>query len=307
MRKKIFVALSTFAEYGRGPLKLLEKSGFEYYLNPLKRRVKRQEIVDMGMDAAGIIAGVEPYDDFVLNRLSALKCISRCGVGIDNIDLALAKERGVTIRNTPDVVIQPVVELTIAMAFDLMRHTTLHTRWMVEKKWQKKAGNMLAGKTVGILGLGRIGRKVAELLLKLGTTVIGSDIRPDESWATKHGVDIVDTDTLLKTADILSIHISVISDNPFILGESKISKMKKGSWVINISRGNLVDEEALHRALQSGHLSGAALDVFPQEPYTGKLCDLDNVILTPHIATLTEESRLQMETEAVRNLLDEIN
>jgi D-3-phosphoglycerate dehydrogenase len=306
MSAKIFVALSTFAEYGNGPIKLLEESNLEYYLNPLKRRVNRREIVDMGREALGIIAGVEPYDDTVLSELTALKCISRCGVGIDNIDLALAKEKGIIIRNTPDVVVQPVVELTIAMAFDLMRRTTLHTRWMVEKKWQKIAGNMLAGKTVGILGLGRIGRKVAEAFLKLGTTVIGSDIRPDETWAQQHGIGLVDTQTLLKQANILSIHISAVKDSPFILGESQISLMKKGAWVINVSRGNLVDEHALYMALQSDQLSGAALDVFPQEPYVGKLCDLDNVVLTPHIATLTEESRLQMETEAVQNLLDVI-
>ena len=307
MSAKIFVALSTFAEYGNAPLDLLDRCGLEYFINPLKRRVKQQEIIEMGKDSAGIIAGVEPYDKDVLNQLPALKCISRCGVGIDNIDLDLAREKGIIIRNTPDVVIQPVVELTIAMAFDLMRRVASHTQWMKEKKWQKTAGNMLAGKTIGILGLGRIGRKVAEAFFKLDANVIGCDIQPDENWAKKHGVDIVDTETLLKKSDIFSIHISVLNDNPFILGESQISFMKRGSWVINVSRGNLVDENALFEALQSGHLTGAALDVYAQEPYAGKLCNLDNVILTPHIATLTVESRLQMETEAVKNLLDVIN
>ena len=303
MSDKVFVALSTFAEYGEEPLKLLDQSGIDYSLNEIGRRLVREEIVELGKGATGIIAGVEPYDAPVLELLPELKCISRCGVGIDNIDLDLAKKKDIIIKNTPDVVIKPVVELTIAMIFDLMRKLSLHAGRLWRKEWEKTAGNLLAGKTVGILGLGRIGRSVSETLLKLDAEVIGTDINPDMAWAKKCGVRVVSLEELLAESDILSLHLSVISENPFILGREEISLMKEGAWLVNVSRGNLVDDIALSDALKAGKLSGAAIDVFPEEPYRGLLCELDNVVMTPHVATLTKESRVQMETEAVQNLL----
>ena len=307
MGKKIFVALSTFAEYGREPLWLLDRSGIGYSMNRLGRRLIREEIVDLGKGAAGIIAGVEPYDAPVLERLPELKCISRCGVGVDNIDLDLAQKRNIVIRNTPDVVVRPVVELTIAMIFDLMRKLSLHTCRMWRREWKKTAGNLLAGKTVGILGLGRIGRNVSETLVKLDAKVIGTDIHPDNAWAEKNGVRVVSLNELLVKSDILSLHLSVLPQNPFVLGREEIALMKEGAWMVNVSRGNFVDETVLFDALKSGRLAGAAMDVFPEEPYTGPLCNLDNVIMTPHVATLTKESRMQMETEAVQNLLETLS
>jgi len=175
---------------------------------------------------------------------------------------------------------------------------------MWKREWKKSAGNLLSGKTVGILGLGRIGRSVAETLLKLDAEVIGTDIHPDESWANECGVRVVSLDELFMRSDILSLHLSAVSENPFILGNDEIAKMKDGAWVINVSRGNLVDDIALADALRFGKLTGAAMDVFPDEPYSGPLCELDNMVMTPHVATLTKESRVQMETEAVQNLLD---
>jgi len=304
MANKILQALSTFAEHGDEPMQLLKGSSAELVLNETGRRILREEIIEWGQGCTGIVAGVEPYDAEVLDALPDLKCISRAGVGVDSIDLEHAAKKGIVIRNTPDVVIQPVVELTVAMIFDLMRKLSLHTRRLQDRNWSKSAGNLLAGKTVGVLGLGAIGRSVSEVLLKLDAKVIGSDVAPDVSWATAHGVDVLPVDEMLAKADILTIHISVLPDNPFVLGAEEIAGMKDGAWVINVSRGPLIDDIALADALKSGKLSGAGLDVYPQEPYSGPLCDLENVVLTPHVATLTRESRLRMETEAVENLLE---
>jgi D-3-phosphoglycerate dehydrogenase len=304
MNKKIFVALSTFAEHGDAPVKLLERSGFDFSINKLRKRLTREELIELGKDADGIVAGVEPYDDFVIDHLPRLRCISRCGVGVDNIDAKKASEKQIIIKNTPDVVIQPVVELTVAMIFDLMRKLSYHTRLMREKRWHKEAGNLLFGKKVGILGLGRIGKRVAEVMLKLGTEVYGTDLYPDRDWADHAGVKIVSLAELLQLSDVLTIHLSSIKDKPFQIGANEIAAMKAGAFLINVSRGRMVDETALYDALKSGHLAGAALDVFSEEPYTGKLCELDNIVVTPHIATLTKESRVLMEEEAVRNAID---
>jgi len=301
---KIFVALATYAEYGDAPLKLLKESGFPYILNTLGKRLSRDEIIDLGRDSEGVIAGVEPYDDYVLDRLPNLRCISRCGVGLDNIALPKAKEKNVAVLNTPDVVIRPVAEMTIAMIFDLMRKLSYHTALLKSGRWEKSPGNLLAGKSVGVLGLGRIGKKVAEILRRLDTDVYGTDLFPDYAWAKAAGVTIVPFEELLRVSDILTLHLSTMKGNLLRLGEKEIPSMKKGSVLINTARGQVVDETALYDALVSGHLAGAALDVFPEEPYHGKLCELNNIVLTPHVSTLTIESRIQMELEATVNLIN---
>ncbi|MDP2652740.1 MAG: phosphoglycerate dehydrogenase [Candidatus Omnitrophota bacterium] len=304
MKKKIFVALSTFAENGREPLELLEKSGHPFWLNTTGKRLKADEVVSLGKDCEGIVAGVEPYDETVLERMTNLKCISRCGVGTDNIHKDKARQKGIAVLNTPDVVVQPVAELTLAIILDLLRHLSWHTSRMKAGQWEKKTGGLLAGKNVGIIGLGRIGKRVAEMMMYLGASVCASDVQPDEIWARQKGVAILPADELLKRADVVCLHVSASAKNPFRMTGRDIGLMKPGAVLANLSRGDAVDEAALYSALKEGRLGGAGLDVFPEEPYKGKLCELDNVVLTPHVATLTAESRLQMETEAVKNLLN---
>ncbi len=307
MKNNIFVALSTFAHYGKKPLSLLKNSGIEYSLNPLGRRLIREEIVEMGRDASGIIAGVEPYDAEVLSSLLRLKCISRAGVGTDNIDLNYACERNISIRNTPDVVIRPVAELALAMIFDLLRKTTFHTILLKDGRWEKSAGNLLFGKTVGIIGTGRIGKTVAELLNKMGSKIFACDVAPDKDWAVKNNVKYVSFEKLLSSVDIISLHASPSAEQLPLIGKEEIGVMKKGVVLINTSRGECIDEKALCDGLANGIVSAAGMDVFPKEPYHGKLIEFDNVVLTPHLATLTKESRLEMEIQATCNLLDELN
>lgn len=305
MRDKIFVALSSFGAYGDTPLELLRQSGIPFAINPHGRRLEAEEIVELaGADVTGIIAGGESYDAPTLERLAGLRCISRCGLNLDTIDQGWTVRKGVVLRNTPDVVTQPVAELTLAMIFALLRHLPSHDRDLHAGTWVRKAGVQLAGKTVGLLGLGRIGQRVAEMLRALGLRVMGTDLSPDLAWAARCGVEVTPLERLLRESDILSIHLSMHVDTPFFLDESHLEAMKEGAWLVNTARGGLVDEAALFAALKSDKLAGAALDVFAQEPYDGPLCQLDNVILTPHVATLTRESRGLMETQAVQNLLD---
>ena len=304
---KIFVALSSFSQFGNEPIDILNQSKIEYSINPLGRRLIEEEIIEMGSNSTGIIAGVEPYSAQVLELLPRLNCISRAGVGMDNIHLGYAEEHGITIKNTPDVVIQPVVELTFAMIFDLLRRTTDHTIILKSKEWRKVPGNNLTGKTIGIIGAGRIGRAVAETLIKFNVKVVVHDIHPEEEWAQANGVQFVGLTELLKNVDIISIHVEPSVTDAFLLGKKEIQKMKKGVLIINTARGSFIDEIALCEGLNSGHVGGAGMDVFPAEPYKGNLIDCDNVLLTPHVATLTKESRLEMEIEATLNLLGYFN
>jgi len=304
MKESIFVALSIFGEYDKGPIRLLERSGHPFSVNPLDKRLTREGILKFAQGSCGIIAGVEQYDSDVLEHLPGLRCISRCGTGTDNVDKEKAKKLEITVLNTPDVVVQPVVELTVAMIFDLLRKLSYHTGLMRIKKWEKGVGSLLAGKKVGVIGLGRIGKKVCEFMLRLDTEVYGTDISADMQWAREKGVKIASLKELLQICDIVSVHVSIEKDSFFQLGKKELTAMKEGSLLINTSRGQVIEEDALYEALKSGHLAGAGLDVFSQEPYKGRLCELDNVVLTPHVATLTRESRVQMELEAAANVIN---
>ncbi len=306
MKKKILVASASFGEYDDKPVRLLDESDFEYVLNPYGRRLKAKEILELGKDCDGILAGLETYDDHVLALLPSLRCISRLGTGIDNISLKKAKELAILVRNTPDAPVTAVAEMTIALILDLLRKISFHNELMKKRLWNREIGYLLHGKKVGVLGLGRIGRQVAELLVPLGAVVYGADLFPDKAWAERHGVSILSTNELIEMCDILTIHISPLEGKEFVLGREAILSMKKGSFLVNLSRGKVIDEPALYDALKSKHLAGAALDVFVKEPYNGPLCELENVILTPHVATFTRETRTQMEVEAVENLLDSL-
>ena len=160
----ILVTLSTFSEHSDEPLKLLQDSGFTFAINPYGRRMAPSEVLEMGRTSRGLVAGVEQYTAETLAQLPNLRCISRCGVGIDNIDLTEAERRGIAVLNTPDEPINAVAELTLAMILSLLRQLPKVDFLTHERKWQRVTGNLLEGKTVGIIGLGRIGRRVAELL-----------------------------------------------------------------------------------------------------------------------------------------------
>ncbi len=282
---------------------LLEQSGFTFRTNPYGRRMEPDEVVELGRHSRGLVAGVEIYTADTLAQLPKLRCISRNGAGVDNIDLNEAKRRDITVLNTPDEPTIAVAELTLAMILALLRQLPKVDSMTHERKWQRVTGQLLAGRIVGIIGLGRIGRKVAELVQAFGTVVIGVEPFPDMDWVRTNEVEIVDLATLLRRADIVSLHASGTPEHPLYLGAAEFAQMKRGAWVMNMARGNMVDDIALNEALTSGHLSGAGLDVFPEEPYRGPLCDNERVILSPHQATLTVETRVAMETRAVQNVV----
>ena len=305
-RVDILVTLSTFGVNSDEPLRLLRESGFTFQTNPYGRRMQPSEVVGLGRTCRGIVAGVEKYTAETLSALQSLRCISRAGAGIDNIDGAEADRRGIAILNTPDEPTTAVAELTLTMMLALLRQVPRVDSLLHRRRWERVHGHLLAGKTVGIIGLGRIGRRVAELVLAFGAIVIGCEPKPDTEWARANRVELMDLPTVLARADIVSIHASGSGNDPLWLGAAEMARMKKGAWLINMARGDMVDDNALHQALASGWLSGAAVDVFPEEPYRGILCDNPRVILSPHQATLTLETRAAMESRAVSNLLEHL-
>lgn len=303
MTKTIYVTLSTFAEYSLEPVELLKQSGLSYQMNTTGRRMTPDEVVQYAGDAEGLVAGVEPYSEETVAKLPSLKCISRVGVGTDSIDHEACKKRGIGILNTPEEPVIAVAELTVGCILSLLRRLPTLTHLTKSRQWKRVPGNLVMGKKVGIIGLGRIGRRVTMLLKCLGAHIIAFDPVKDLQWAKENQVNYVELDQLFKESDIVLIHASA-GNNPFMIGQAELLQMKQGAFLVNMARGNMVDDAELAKSLNSGHIAGAAMDVYPQEPYSGPLCDCENVVLTPHEATLTVETRVAMEKKAVANLLN---
>lgn len=305
--KKILTSPSSFGQVGPQPFDMLNDNGFEFINNPYGRKLTEDEVIDLAKDCIGIVAGVEPLTARVIDALPGLKCISRVGIGMDNVDLAYAKEKGIIVTNTPDGPTRSVAELTLAMTFALLRRIPQADAAIKRKQWTKQTGNLILNKTIGIIGLGRIGRAVAQLFRGIGNPVIGYDVIKNEDWSKEHSVKLVDFNYLISNSDIISLHVPGNPDKEYLIGSNEFAQMKSSALFINISRGGIVDEDALYNALKTNKIRGAAIDVFSKEPYDGPLTELDNIVLTPHIGSYAEEGKLLMEIDAVKNLIDALS
>lgn len=294
---EILISTTTFAQFDEMPVKALKDKGYTVKLNHYGKKLSPQQVVELAGSAVGMVAGTEPLDKDVLEKLPNLKVISRCGTGLDNVDLDAANRLGIKVFNTPDAPTLAVAELTLAMILNLLRKINTMDRGLRNGKWDKLMGNQLTGKNIGIVGFGRIGRKVAELLRPFHAEIRFADPKVEDGRMDAKRVPL---EELLGWADIITFHISSKSK---ILGEKEFGLLKKGSWIINVSRGGIIDEDLLYAHLTSGRISGAALDVYKEEPYNGRLKELDNVVLTPHIGSYAMEGRVGMEIESVRNLI----
>lgn len=303
MANKVLTSPSSMGQCGSEPFDLLRENGYEVINNPYGRKLTEDEVIELAKDCVGIVAGVEPLTPRVMDALPNLKCISRVGVGMDNVDLEYAKQKGIIVVNTPDGPTRGVAELTLAMTLSLLRRIPQADAALHQRKWKKQIGNLFLDKKVGIIGLGRIGKSVAELFRGLKNPVIGYDPFANEAWAKENGVELATFDEVLKQADILTLHVPGNKDKSPVIGEAEIAMMKDGAFLINIARGGVVDETALYDALKDGKLAGAAIDVYTKEPYDGPLCDLDNIIMTPHLGSYAKEGKLQMEIDAVKNFI----
>ncbi len=229
-----------------------------------------------------------------------LRVVARAGVGLDNIDVKACEARGIKVINTPGASSNAVAELTIGIIISMLRNVQKAHLQMKGKVWDKKnlTGEEIEGKTMGIIGYGRIGTLVAQKAMALGMTIIVYDPKT----RSDKGVKFVSLDDLLKTADVISLHTILNEENKNLINTKNISRMKDGVYLVNLARGELIDETALYDACKSGKIKGAALDVYKEEPYTGKLLELDNVYLTPHLGAATKEAQIRIGIELIEKL-----
>jgi D-3-phosphoglycerate dehydrogenase len=237
-----------------------------------------------------------------MEKAKNLKVISRCGIGTDAVDLEAAKDLGIKVTITPQAPMVSVAELTLGLMLSLLRRINTNDSLIRSGKWKGPSGNLLSGKTVGIIGCGRIGSYVARLVTAFGCKTIGYD-----PFIKMHDVcEMMTLDELIQKADIITLHVPYSKENHYMINEERLKSMKKSALLVNVARGGLIDEEALYNALKNGEIAGAALDCFEVEPYIGKLAELDNTVFTPHMGSSASEGRLLMEKEAVDNLINEL-
>lgn len=298
---RIAITTSSFAAHDPEPLDILREAGAEIVLNPHGRKLTPEETVTLCAGCDGILAGTERLDRAVLEKLPGLRAISRCGVGMDSVDVAACADMGIEVRNTPMGPTRAVAELTVGLILDLLRQFTRMDREVRAGQWRKRMGNLLQGKRVGVVGYGRIGRATAELLALFGTHVAFYDPFVQEADRPR-----MELDDLLAWADIVTLHCSKTAGACHLLDAGRLALMRKGAWLVNAGRGGLIDEDALCALLSSSHLAGAAIDCFGKEPYDGPLTQLPNVVLTPHIGSYAAEGRARMELDAARNLLESL-
>ncbi len=291
---KILIGPSSFGALNDAPLKQVETAGFEIVPNPYKRRYTKEEIMVLLQGIDGLIAGLEPLDREVLQAASSrLKVISRCGSGMSNVDEVAAKELGIQVFNTPNGPTESVAEMTLGCLLTVMRKVQIMNQSLHVGDWNKQIGHLLQGKTVALVGYGRIGRRVAELLLPFGINLLVVDPHLTD-------VSVVPFEQALPIADIFLFHLA---GEDCLLNEESLSEMKDGVIICNAARGGTIDEAALVTALESGKVKAAWLDALPEEPYTGSLQKFEQVLLTPHVGSYTLEGRLQMEMDCAENLI----
>jgi len=298
MTTKVFISTSTFGKFSEEPFKLLRDHGIEYRVNPLGKRLTEGELIGfLTKDRySGIIAGTEPLTGKVLNAAPTLMVISRVGIGVDNIDLEAAKKHSIKVFTTLDIVTDAVAELTMGLILCALRKINLCDRNMRKGLWKKEEGNLFKGKTLGIIGFGRIGQRVAELSRNFGVRIIFYDVMEKSTEMAEQ----VSLEYVLENSDVITIHIAGKDE---VLSADRVFKVKHNAVIINTSRGTAINEDALYKSLTSGRISYAGMDVFRDEPYQGKIKELENVVLTSHVGSYTVETRVKMEVEAVRNLV----
>ena len=282
-------------------LKLIEEAGIEVVNQP---DITPEELLDVIPEyPCMVVRSRTKVTKAVLDAGTSLKSVVRAGVGLDNIDVAYAQEKGIKVLNTPSASTQSVAELTVAYLMALARNIPLMTASMKAGKWEKKSfvGSEVSGKTLGLIGSGRIGSAVADRAIALGMDVVAFDPYVTEL----PNIKLMGLDELLAESDYISLHVPHTDETHNILDAAAFDKVKAGVRIINCGRGGTIDEDALYQAIQDGKVAGAALDVFADEPLAdSKLFSLDQVVGSPHIGAGTIEAKARVGEVAAQKVIE---
>jgi D-3-phosphoglycerate dehydrogenase len=300
--------LVTPTSYGKNDQRLrseLEALVGEVIYNPTGKPLTSIEVANLLSGVDGYIAGLDEIDRAALQHADRLKVIARYGVGFDKVDLVAATELGIRVTNTPGANSVSVAELALGLMLALARHIPSADLAVRQGKWPRLAGISLEGKTIGIVGLGSIGKQLARRLAGFDCRILAYDPCPDEAFAGDHAVTFCSLPDLLGRSDFVSLHMPLLPETRGLVDSIFLEKLKKGAFLVNTSRGEVVEEQALLTALESGHLLGAGLDAFAVEPPdpTSPLLAHPNVIATPHLGAQTDGATSNMGWIAMNDCL----
>ncbi|MDX9713891.1 MAG: phosphoglycerate dehydrogenase [Dissulfurispiraceae bacterium] len=299
---KALITTVPFAEKSSLPLELLKTAGIEYCVNPLGRKLTEQELVEMVTDYELLIAGTEPITEKVIKNAPNLKLISRVGIGLDSVDLLAAERNGIKVCYTPDAPAPAVSELTIGLMLSLLRCIHIANAQMHRKEWCRHFGRRMSEVTIGIIGLGRIGKRVLRHLSGFGVQhVLVNDIHINSKLVSELNLEWVSKEEIYRNADLISLHLPLTPQTRNMIRTEQLKLMKPDALIINTSRGGIINEQDLFEVLNSGYLGGVAIDVFDQEPYCGPLGNIERCLLTSHMGSMSIDCRSSMELEATKD------
>lgn len=288
-----------------GALDILKKFTDNLVFNTTGRPLTEDELIPLLNDCDGYIAGLDFVTEKVLLSCKQLKAISRYGAGYDRVDINTAKSCGIPVSNTPGVNAEAVGELAFSLILSLARKIPYLDRSTRTGEWNRSTGMELKGKTLGIMGLGAIGKVVARCARGFEMNVAAYDPYIDAGYCEAHHIHIYTFDELIKQADVISLHLPLNASTKHMISQNVLRQMKPGVLLVNTSRGGIIDEAAAYEALKNGSLGGLGLDAFETEPPgNSPLFELDNVVTTPHIGAHTSEATSNMAHAAIQNLID---
>ena len=302
---RVLVTATSFGKDDPSLRTRLEAKVKQVIYNPYGRPLTSKELQALLPGVDGLIAGLDQIDHAAIECGDKLKIIARYGVGCDRVDLNSAKEHRITVTNTPGANAVSVAELTIGLMLSLARDIPNSSRATKAGNWPRLSGIALEGKTIGLLGLGAIGKAVAQRLRAFDCRILAFDPLPQDDFAHQFGVEMTTQEAILPQADFLSLHLPATAETRNMVNKDFLSKVKHGAFLINTARGELIDEAALSAALQSGHLRGAGLDAFQQEPPdpANPLLRMEQVIVTPHAGSHADSATRAMGTMTVGDCL----
>lgn len=300
----ILITSEFFCKFTNEAKEILLQAGHNVIDNPYGHKfLLPEEIIPYIAEADAIICDLEKINKEVIDAAPNLKIIARRGVGVDSVDVEYANSKGIEVARTLGVVEPPVAELVMAYILEFSRNISKLSRDMHNGKWEKIECHSLDGKTIGFIGMGKIAYEVARRAKAFGMNIIYSDMYKNDKAETEFGAKQMSFDEVLKNADFVTIHTPLTPETEKLFGYETVCKMKNTAYLINTARGSIIDEEGLYKAIKENKIAGAAIDVFDVEPKEDSvLKELDNVILTPHVGTFTQEIFIKMDILAAKNV-----
>ncbi len=305
MSNKIWSTSPSFGFYAKEPVAFLEDKGYVVELVSPSSKLSEEEALATVADCAAVISGFFPITRKLMEAAPELKVVAMHGAGVNHIDVAAASERKIMVTNAPGMNRNAVAELAVGLYLSLARQIPATHIEVQQGGWPRVIGSQILGKTLGLVGLGAIGKTVAEKAMSMGMKVVAFDMMPDQAFVEKAGIQMLTLPELMASADYVSVHVPLTPDTEALVGYEELAAMKPTAYLANLSRGKVVDEEALYRILSEKKIAGAALDVFADEPPAGNpLLGLDTVITTSHMGGYTIEALTDVGMSCAQSIVD---